>query len=71
MCAGAIYWGSVRRVGFALSELALRAIAGANPGNPTLALPCREVFARGEHEVEVRGPHIEAQARAVHQDFWT
>jgi len=71
MCAGAIYWGNVRRVVFALSEEALRAIAGTNPENPTLALPCREVFARGEHEVEVSGPHIEEQARAVHKDFWT
>ena len=71
MCSGAIYWGNVRRVVFALSEEVLRALAGTNPANPTLALPCREVFARGRHEVEVSGPHIEEQARAVHEDFWT
>jgi tRNA(Arg) A34 adenosine deaminase TadA len=70
MCAGAIYWGNVRRVVFALSEETLRAMTAANPENPTLALPCREVFARGEHEVEVSGPHIEEPARAVHEGFW-
>jgi len=70
MCAGAIYWGNVRRVVFALSEDDLRDIVGADPENPTMALPCREVFARGGHEVEVSGPHLLVQARAVHEGFW-
>ena len=70
MCAGAIYWGNVRRVVFALSEDDLRDMVGGDPGNPTLALPCREVFARGRHEVEVSGPHLREQARAVHEGFW-
>jgi tRNA(Arg) A34 adenosine deaminase TadA len=70
MCAGAIYWGNVRRVVFALSEEELREIVGSNPDNPTLALPCREVFARGQHEVKVSGPHLKQQARAVHEGFW-
>lgn len=70
MCAGAIYWGNVRRVVFALSEEALRAIVGDDPENATLAMPCREVFARGGQAVEVSGPHLEKQARAVHEDFW-
>jgi tRNA(Arg) A34 adenosine deaminase TadA len=63
MCAGAIYWGNVRRVVFALSEEALRAIVGGSPVNATLAMPCREVFARGGQTVEVSGPHLEKQAR--------
>ena len=71
MCAGAIYWGNVRRVIYALSEEELGDIVGGNPGNPTLALPCREVFARGQHEVQVSGPHLVDQARAVHQGFWS
>jgi tRNA(Arg) A34 adenosine deaminase TadA len=70
MCAGAIYWGNVRRVIFALSEEELRGIVGGNSDNPTLTLPCREVFARGRHEVEVSGPHLLDEARAVHQGFW-
>jgi tRNA(Arg) A34 adenosine deaminase TadA len=70
MCAGAIFWGNVRRVVFALSEEDLRSSAGPNPENATLAIPCREVFARGDHEVEVSGPHLQEQARAVHDGFW-
>jgi len=70
MCAGAIYWGNVRRVVFALSEAALRAIVPDDPKNLTLAMPCREVFARCQHEIEVSGPHLEEEARAVHEGFW-
>ena len=70
MCAGAIFWGNVRRVVFALSEDDLRAIAGGNPENAMLDIPCREVFARGNYEVEVSGPHLREQARAVHDGYW-
>jgi tRNA(Arg) A34 adenosine deaminase TadA len=70
MCAGAIYWANVRRVVFALDEEDLRSIAGRNPENGTLAIPCREIFARGDHEVEVSGPHLREQARTVHEGFW-
>lgn len=70
MCAGAIYWSNVRRVVFALGEETFRSVAGADPANDTLALPCREVFAHGDHAVEVSGPHLEQQALAVHNGFW-
>ena len=70
MCAGAIYWGNVGRVVFALSDEEWREIVGSNPDNSTLALSCREVFARGQREVEVSGPHLMQQARAVHEGFW-
>jgi tRNA(Arg) A34 adenosine deaminase TadA len=70
MCAGAIFWGNVRRVVFALSEENLRGIAGDNPENALLAIPCREVFARGDHTVEVSGPRLQEQARRVHEGFW-
>jgi len=70
MCAGAIFWGNVRRVVFALGEDELHAIAGANPENSLLAIPCREVFARGDHEVEVSGPHFRSKAGRVHEGFW-
>ena len=70
MCAAAIYFGDVRRVVFALSGAELDRITAGNPEKMRLALSCREVFARGEHEVEVSGPHLEDQARAVHAGFW-
>ena len=70
MCAGAIYWGNVRRVVFGLDQEEMRRISGSNPENFQLELTCREVFARGDHGVEVSGPHLLDQASAVHDGFW-
>ena len=45
-------------------------MTGANPENETMHLPCREVFARGQHAVEVVGPLLEDEAAEVHEGFW-
>lgn len=71
MCAGAIHWGKIGRVVFALSEASLYAMIGSHAENETLRLPCRELFARSERPVEVTGPLIEEEARKVHAGFWT
>src|SRR5262245_7091353 len=70
MCAGAIYWGNVRRVVYALSEIGLYDIIGPSPDQ--LLLPCREVFSQSERHMEVEGPalELEDEARAVHEGFW-
>ena len=70
MCAGAIYWSGIGRVVYALAEDALRAMTGDDPANPTMALPCREVFARGQRQTIVEGPALEDEAGAVHAGFW-
>ena len=70
MCSAAIYFGDVRRVVFALSAAELDRITASNPEKMRLAMSCREVFARGEHEVGVSGPHLEKQAGEVHAGFW-
>jgi tRNA(Arg) A34 adenosine deaminase TadA len=70
MCAGAIYWSGISRVVFGLREGELRALTGSDSRNPTLALPCREVFARGQRPIEVIGPLLEDEARVVHDGFW-
>jgi tRNA(Arg) A34 adenosine deaminase TadA len=70
MCSGAIYWGNVGRVVYALSEAHLKDYIGDDPENPTLALPCREVFARGQRLIEVLGPALEEEAGAAHKGFW-
>jgi tRNA(Arg) A34 adenosine deaminase TadA len=70
MCSGAIYWGGVGRVVFALSETGLYELTGADAENPTLSLPCREVFARGQRALRVDGPALEEEGRLVHQGFW-
>jgi tRNA(Arg) A34 adenosine deaminase TadA len=70
MCAGGIYWSGIGRVVYGLSERRLLEITGANPANPTLSLPCREVFARGQRAIEVIGPLLEDEAAEVHRGFW-
>ncbi|MGA2550657.1 MAG: nucleoside deaminase [Burkholderiaceae bacterium] len=70
MCAGAVYWTGVGRVVYGLSEARLLAITGAHAENPTLSLPCRELFARGQRSIEVVGPLLEDEAAAVHAQFW-
>ncbi|MEU9044917.1 MULTISPECIES: nucleoside deaminase [unclassified Kitasatospora] len=70
MCAGAIYWSGIRRVVYALSATELNAIAGVDPEEPVLDLPCRQVFAAGGNTVEVSGPHLPEEAAAVHTGYW-
>jgi tRNA(Arg) A34 adenosine deaminase TadA len=71
MCAGAIYWIGVGRVVFALSEKGLFGFTGSDKENPTLDLPCREVFAHGQKPIVVVGPLLEEEAGKVHEGFWT
>ena len=70
MCAGAIYWVGMGRVVYALSEQRLAEYTGDAQKNPTLDMPCREVFARGRRRVVVAGPAIEDEASEVHEGFW-
>jgi len=69
MCAAAIYWTGIGRVVYALPAKALYALAGRDA--PTLDLPCRELFARGNRPTIVQGPFLEAEAAEVHHGFWT
>ena len=70
MCAGAIYWIGLGRVVFGLSETGLMRYTGSHEENPTLDLPCREVFAKGQKKIAVSGPLLEDEAGAVHEGFW-
>ena len=71
MCAGAIYWAGIGRLVYGLSEHRLRGVTGNHPENPTLDLPCREVFKRGQRATEVIGPMLEDEAEALHEGVWT
>jgi tRNA(Arg) A34 adenosine deaminase TadA len=70
MCAGAIHWSRIGRVVYALSEIDLYGMVGPSPED--LYLPCREVFAHCKRPIEVLGPAavLDAEARAVHENFW-
>ena len=72
MCAGTQYWAHIGRLVYGMSERRLLELTGNHEQNPTLDLPCREVFARGQKLVEVFGPFAEVQAEiaALHQGFW-
>ena len=70
MCAGAIYWAGIGRLVYGLSEHRLRELTGNHPENPTLDLPCREVFGSGQRSTEVVGPLLEDEAAAVHAGVW-
>ena len=71
MCAGGTYWAGIGRVVYGFSEASLRALTQDHPWNPTLALPCRELFARGQRRIEVIGPLLEAEAAKPHEGFWS
>jgi tRNA(Arg) A34 adenosine deaminase TadA len=72
MCAGTVYWADIGRVVYGAEESALLALTGDHPENPTLSLPCRELFARGQKTIEVIGPvpEVADEMIATHRGFW-
>jgi tRNA(Arg) A34 adenosine deaminase TadA len=72
MCAGTQYWAHIGRVIYGMEERELLLLTGNHAENPTLDLPCRELFARGQKDMRVIGPVPEmAEAiAATHRRFW-
>jgi tRNA(Arg) A34 adenosine deaminase TadA len=72
MCAGTQYWANIGRVVFGMTEARLLSLTGNDAKNPTLDLPCREVFARGQKAIDVIGPvsQVEAEIAEFHLNFW-
>ncbi|SRR6056297_509936 len=70
MCSGAIYWSGIGGMTYGLSEASLYELTGDDPENPTLQLPSREVFARGQRTIEIDGPLLEEEAKKAHEGFW-
>ncbi len=72
MCAGTQYWAHIGRLVYGVEERALLALTGDHPENPTLDLPCRELFARGQKPLQVIGPvpAVAEEILALHRDFW-
>ena len=72
MCAGTQYWAHIGRTVFGITERALLAETGNHAENPTLDLPCRHVFARGQKDIRVIGP-VTSMAEpivALHRRYW-
>jgi tRNA(Arg) A34 adenosine deaminase TadA len=72
MCAGTLYWANIGRVVYGMTEERLLSFTGNHEQNPTLTLPCREVFSRGQKAIEVIGPvaEVEADIGELHTSFW-
>jgi tRNA(Arg) A34 adenosine deaminase TadA len=65
MCVGSMYWAGIRTLVYALSSDELAKLAGSN-----FLIPCRELFSRAADQVQVIGPLLVDEARAVHVGFW-
>jgi tRNA(Arg) A34 adenosine deaminase TadA len=73
MCAGTQYWANIGRLVYGMSEHRLLQLTGNHTENPTLDLPCRDLFARGQKALQVHGPfaEVEEEIAALHRSFWT
>lgn len=72
MCAGTQYWANIGQLVYGVAETQLLALTGNHAANPTLNLPCRDMFARGQKPLQVWGPIPEVAAEIIHlhQNFW-
>ena len=72
MCAGTQYWAHIGRLVYGMSERQLLALTGDHPENPTLDLPARELYAKGQKAIEVIGPlaEVEEEIARLHRSFW-
>ena len=72
MCAGTQYWAHIGRLVYGMTEHRLLQLTGNHDENPTMNLPCRQVFSAGQKAIEVIGPvpEVEAEIAALHQSFW-
>jgi len=68
MCSAAMVWSGLGTLVYALSGRSLIELQPA--GGTSLALPSPEGFARSSRPIEVRGPALEAEARAAHAGYW-
>ena len=72
MCAGTQYWAHIGRLVYGMTEARLLQLTGNHDENPTMDLPCREVFAHGQKDIRVWGPlpEVEDEIAALHIAFW-
>ena len=72
MCAGTQYWAHIGGLVYGMEERRLLQLTGNHAENPTMDLPCREVFAHGQKNIRVWGPvaEVEDEIAALHVAFW-
>ena len=72
MCAATMYWSNIGNLVYGMAETKLLALTGNHPENPTMSLPCREIFSGGQKNIKVQGPFEELSELLMrpHHDFW-
>jgi tRNA(Arg) A34 adenosine deaminase TadA len=72
MCAGTQYWANIGRMVYGMSERQLLDLTGNHTENPTLDVPSRYVFSRGQKAIRVWGPidAVVEEIAALHVEFW-
>jgi tRNA(Arg) A34 adenosine deaminase TadA len=72
MCTATTYWAHIGHIVYGASESDLLSLTGNHPDNPTLALPCRELLARGHKPIRVDGPFADWREALLepHKPFW-
>jgi tRNA(Arg) A34 adenosine deaminase TadA len=76
MCCGAIRWAGIHRVVYGTTSSQLSRVVdrllpprAASTAKPAL-LECREVFARTDPSIAVRGPLMETEGLVIHENYW-
>jgi tRNA(Arg) A34 adenosine deaminase TadA len=72
MCTGAIYWGNIGSIVYAMTESRLLELTGDNSQNPTFNLPALEIISRGQKDIKIIGPFLELEelASEAHHSYW-
>jgi len=70
MCAGAIHWGRIGRLVYAMPESRLNDMKNAAGAEFQLNLSCREVFERSTSPIQIIGPTLEDEAAAVFEGYF-
>jgi len=71
MCSGAMYWGGINRMIYAMSEADLLGLTGDHAANPTMTgVGCRTVLSSGSRDIEVLGPFLVEEAMEIHRTYW-
>ena len=67
MCASAIYWSGIGKIGYGLSKKEYYNIVGRDDPNWDFEIPVRDVLKSGGRSVEVLGPLLENEAAELHK----
>ncbi len=73
MCAGTQYWANIGRLVYGMSERQLLDMTGNSSENPTLDVPSRYVFSKGQKNIRIWGPvnQVVDEIAELHKMFWS